>query len=206
VLETEILRDDLRHVAGPAAVAAPGPVRRRRDDADAESQERRQADHERTADLDSSAEVHDPIIDPKLPVYSGRVALPAPSHTLGLAVLLGGLGVLGLVVASSIHPAPAPGPAPGPQGCGPGQVAIDLITQGGHGSICGCGTCTRGQARVCPAFGEACTFTAIPDFGASFQNWQGPGGFTSSQNPIFPVATDPGFIAAVFNPPPWAAF
>jgi hypothetical protein len=129
--------------------------------------------------------------------------LHAPSsHTLGVAVLLGGLGALGLVIATNSGTSKAPPPGPAPVVCRPGQVSIDLITHG-HGQICGCGTCTRSQARVCPVYGEACTFTAIPDFGASFRNWQGPSGLTSSQNPIFPVATSDGYLAAVFDAPPW---
>lgn len=117
----------------------------------------------------------------------------------GLSVIGVGAAVLALQQGSSSTASPS-GP-PQPASCPPGKVSIALVAQG-PGMVSGCGGSTRGQTVVCPDLGEACTYTAWPDSGASFRGWQGPDGISSTQNPIAPAAWGPGFIRAVFDPAP----
>jgi hypothetical protein len=65
--------------------------------------------------------------------------------------------------------------------------------------VSGCGGSTRSSATICPQPGEACVYTAWPDGGAGFSQWEGPNGATSRDNPITITAQGGGFVRGVFT-------
>lgn len=152
---------------------------------------------------------------------------PRDNLGLGLAVAAGGLGFLGLALlmtrggSPSPSPSPQPSPFPSPQpqpspspqpwpspqpspqpqpspSPSPGCIPLQLNAVG-PGQVCGCGACTHGATEVCPAYGETCVFTAYPDGGANFSQWQGPNGVASTDNPVSLPVYAPGFVSGVFQ-------
>jgi hypothetical protein len=76
-------------------------------------------------------------------------------------------------------------------------VPLTLQAQG-PGSVSGCGGSTRDSTALCVAPGQRCDYSAWPDPGAFFTGWQGPGGVSSTQNPITLAPTTAGFLTGVF--------
>lgn len=117
-----------------------------------------------------------------------------PLREAGLALIgLGAVGLAAFAIASRASGSPS-GPPPGPA-C----VPLQLEAQG-PGTVSGCGASTRSSTQVCPQPGESCVYTAWPDGGAGFSQWEGPDGMVSTDNPVTIPAWGAGFVRGVFVP------